>query len=478
LAIAAFNAGKSLNNQGVFSKGESRLINIFFHVLICAQRQPDWLVLQADAIQRSPHPIIRELLAFNLATWVQPPAVGMMPLAPRPIDIDALFQTVRFASRDAGSDWDRAASEKILTLAGVPMPVVEIYCDYIEALPNIRAKLFGSKAAKQISDAYFQQFFYGIAAMTGKFDINQHAFNDTYDALGWEPIRKTVVFLLRDKIKSLLAAKANWADPLVTVFADLFEDCLGWTLSAREPQGLNRPAPPTPGLITEKLMYHDVFAALAERVDEAWRAAWIKTFGGALAIEISSSSSSSSSASSSEVSSGAMSNQHTLLSDTSSRVSNSKLSEELSSQLLSAFREALATKVYSAELMELPDGSAKEGALYADLMHGQLDMIMQFIRPGNVLEDKPASVATAVPEPDAAPAPVSAPSLTSESVPLPATIPAPAPLPSTALTEATAESYRPEFWDLSGLEPMPSLQELELSQDFFGLDDWVDAPES
>ena len=224
-------------------------------------------------------------------------------------------------------------------------------------------------------------------------------------------------------------------------------------------------------------MHHGVFAALADRVEEAWRAAWIKTFGGALAIELSSSSSSSS-ASSSEVSSGAMSNQHMPLSDTSSKVSNSTLSAELSSQLLSAFREALATKVYSAELMELPGGSAKEGALYADLMHGQLDMIMQFIRPGNVLEDKPASVATAVPEPGPSSAPVSAPALTSESAPVPPTIPTPALLPSTAPTEATAEPYRPEFWDLGELESMPSLQELELSQDVLAFDDWLEAPES
>jgi len=128
--------------------------------------------------------------------------------------------------------------------------------------------------------------------------------------------------------------------------------------------------------------------------------------------------------------------------------------------------------------MELPGGSAKEGALYADLMHGQLDMIMQFIRPGNVLEDKPVSVATAVPEPGPSSAPVSAPALTSESVPLPATIPAPASLPSPALTEATNDHYRPEFWDLGELESIPLLQELELSQDFLGFDHWIEDPDS
>ena len=461
LDIAALRAGDSLRNPGVLSPAEFASVTIFSYVLMYAQRQPDWLSLQAGAIKVSLHPIIRELLALNPVTSPQAPAVGASTLAPIPFDIDGLFRAIFTACRDADNDWDRTATEKILIFTGVPMPIIELYCDYIEALPKIQSKLFGSKAGKQISDAYFRQFFYGIASITGKFDIDKHALNDAYEALGWSPIRMALVSASRNKILSLVAAKANWVDPLITVFADLFEDCLGWTLSAPEPQGLNRPAPPTPGLITEKLMHHGVYAALAERVDEAWRAAWIKIFGSALAIELSSSSSSSS-ASSSEVSSGVMSNQHTLLSDTSSRVSNSTLSAELSSQLLSAFREALATKVYSAELMELPGGSAKEGALYADLMHGQLDMIMQFIRPGNVLEDKPASVATAVPEPDPSTAPVSA----------------PAPLPSPALTEATAESYRPEFWDLGELESIPLLQELELSQDFLGFNDWPEAPES
>lgn len=478
LDIAALRAGDSLRNPGVFSKEEFASIVIFFHILMCAHRQPDWLSLQAGAIKVSLHPIIRELLASNPVTSPQAPAVGTSTLVAIPFDIDGLFRAIFIACRDAGNDWDRTATEKILIFTGVPMPVIELYCDYIEALPKIQSKLFGPKAGKQISDAYFRQFFYGIAAITRKFDIDKHALNDAYEALGWHSVREGMVSVSRNRILSLVAAKANWVDPLVTVFADLFEDCLGWTLSAREPQGLNLSVPPTPGLITEKLMHHGVFAALADRVEEAWRAAWIKTFGGALAIELSSSSSSSSSASSSEISSGAMSNQHMPLSDTSSKVSNSTLSEELSSQLLSAFREALATKVYSAELMELPGGSAKEGALYADLMHGQLDMTMQFIRPGNVLEDKPASVATAVPEPGPSSAPVSAPALTSEFAPVPPTIPTPALLLSPALTETTDDHYRPEFWDLSELESMPSLQELELSQHVLAFDDWLEAPES
>jgi len=295
LDIAALRAGDSLRNQGVLSPAEFASVTIFSYVLMYAQRQPDWLSLKAGAIKVSLHPIIREVLALNPVTSPQAPAVGASTFAPIPFDIDGLFRAIFTACRDADNDWDRTAIEKILIFTGVPVPVIELYCDYIEALPKIQSKLFGSKAGKQISDAYFRQFFYGIASITGKFDIDKHALNDAYEALGWSPIRMALVSASRNKILSLVAAKANWLDPLVTVFADLFEDCLGWTLSAREPQGLNRPAPPTPGLITEKLMHHGVFAALAERVDEAWRAAWIKTFGGALAIEISSSSSSSSS---------------------------------------------------------------------------------------------------------------------------------------------------------------------------------------
>lgn len=174
-----------------------------------------------------------------------------------------------------------------------------------------------------------------------------------------------------------------------------------------------------------------------------------------------------------------------VLSETSSNVIDSSLSEQLSSQLLSAFREALATKVYSAELMQLPDGSAKEGALYADLMHRQLHMIMQFIRPEKVIEDEPVPIAAAVPEPDSAPAPefapapvpafapAPAPEFAPVAAPAPAAIPAPAPLPSPApaLTRATAPVYRGEFWDLSTLEPIPSIEVSELTQDFFGFDD-------
>jgi len=258
LDIAAFNAGSCLDNQGVITELNAYVVRIFFHVMFRVLQQPDWRILQAGAIKKSPHPMIRELLAFDVVKLPQPSAVGAITITPIPFDLAGLVQTILYACRNAGDDWDRTATEKILTFAGVPMPVIELYCDYIEAFPKIRARLFGSNAANELSDAHFQQFFYGIAALTEKFDIDEHALNDAYDALGWEAIRGSMVFTSNFKILSLLVTEAKRADPLTTVFADLFDDCLAWTLSAREPQGLNHQAPPAPGLITEKLMHHGV----------------------------------------------------------------------------------------------------------------------------------------------------------------------------------------------------------------------------
>ncbi|MFM7484349.1 MAG: ankyrin repeat domain-containing protein [Burkholderiaceae bacterium] len=189
LDIAAFNAGSCLDNQGVITELNAYVVRIFFHVMFCAQQQPDWRILQAGAIKKSPHPIIRELLAFDVVKVPQPPAVGAIAIEPIPFDLAGLVQTILYACRNAGDDWDRTATEKILTFAGVPMPVIELYCDYIEAFPKIRARLFGSNAANELSDAHFLQFFYGIAALTEKFNIDEHALNDAYDALGWEAIR-------------------------------------------------------------------------------------------------------------------------------------------------------------------------------------------------------------------------------------------------------------------------------------------------
>ena len=121
-----------------------------------------------------------------------------------------------------------------------------------------------------------------------------------------------------------------------------------------------------------------VYAALAEHIENAWRAAWLDTFKPAQeAAEFAFT-----------VDEYAAIGAASFL-DMVIPTSTHTISEQQSSQLLAAFKKALQTSY--RDLLKLPNASPKEAVLYADLMERQLHMLMQFV---NGTTEAPAPATT------------------------------------------------------------------------------------
>lgn len=397
LELAAESAGPALSNTGVFSLLDYEAIHTFQLVLEHAKRQIDWYSLRSAAVSKAKYPIIREMLMQTVS-----PLLGLRPSVNfshdfAPVYENTLATTVRLALCNADKDWDRTSTEIHLTESGTPLPVINFLCAYIKAVPLMRFKLFGPTPLVLISEEHFKQFFFGIMATLEKLELEKDSINDTYDPLGWHQLRDIIVPISRQKVRSLVLAGTRHESSLTALFEELFEKCLYLTLP--DQHGVIPKRPPAPGMIAAQMMHHGVYAALALEIDHAWRTAWETTFMMPLVDTADASTTiPSTSSSSSEFSlSSLMRSQSSVATNIDDEIGGSPLSDLQSSQLLLAFREALKTKVDSADLLKLPDALAEEATLYADLMYRQIYMLMQFIRPQMAIEEEPAPRAMAEP---------------------------------------------------------------------------------
>lgn len=374
----------------------SSLITLLY-LLEAAKRQSTWISLRVGAIDKAQHPITREILCQDFAPPDRPLGFSVH-LDPYKSDLTSMFLAFESALRGPIDDWDRRTTETALAQFGVPIPAIDFYCAHIQAFPAMKVKLFGPNA--DIAQDQLQLLCGAITANMERLLVATHGIEDAYEALGWqERQRLNLAYIARIKISELSALAIEGEQPLQTVFANLFEDCLASTSSIRGSQTPPVGMPPTPGMIAAKLTSSGVYAALARGIDEAWRIAWIETVQAAPATA---SSSSASSAGSDEIfSRTAAPAQLAARPNSPTDTSDGQLSDLQASQLLSAFRKALSTIVDSASLLKLAGASPEAAGLYADLMHRQLHMLVQFIRGETEAEAEiePAPVAVAAPAP-------------------------------------------------------------------------------
>lgn len=400
----------------------SALITLLY-LMEAAKRQPTWISLRVGAIDKAQHPITREILCQDVAPPDRPLGFSVH-FDPYKSDLTSMFLAFESALRGPIDDWDRRATETALAQFGAPIPAIDFYCAHIQAFPAMKAKLFGPNA--DITQDQLQRLYGAITANMERLLIATHGIEDTYEALGWqERQRLNLAYVARIKISEISALAIEAEQSLQTVFANLFEDCLESSSSIRGSQTPPVGMPPTPGMIAAELMRRGVYAALAQGIDEAWRIAWIETAQAGPATA-----SSSSSAGSDEIFSRPVAPAQLAAPTASSTdTSDGKLGNLQASQLLSAFRKALSTIVDSASLLKSAGASPEAAGLYADLMHRQLHMLVQFIRAETEVE------ANLEPAPAAA---------------------APAPTPTAALAQAPdpvslsemLESTAPEEWSV------------------------------
>ena len=437
LDIAAHRADLALAAAGGPVPPELTFAVITLLYLVeAAKRQANWMSLRMGALDKARHPITREILCQN---FVPPNRPLSFSIAVDPCRWEAIrvFFVLAPALRGPIDDWDRRATETALAQLGVPIPAIDFYCTHIQAFPAMKVKLFGPNTG--IAQDQLQLLYGAITANMESLLVDTHGIEDAYAALGWlAGQRSNLAYIARAKISEFSALAIAGEQPLATVFANLFEDCLASTSSIQGSQTPPVAMPPTPGMIAAKLMHSGVYAALAEGIEEAWRIAWIETVQAAPATA----SSASSAGSDGMVSRPVVPTQLAAPTASANDISGGQLGSLQASQLLSAFRKALSRIVDSASLLKLPGASPEAAGLYADLMHRQLHMVTQFIHADTGvdvdLEPAPAVEASGTPAPASAPTPAPAP------IPTAAPAQAPDPISLSEMLESTA----PEEWSV------------------------------
>ena len=326
------------------------------------KRQANYDLLMRAALHKAQHLTTRELICQNYAEPLNVP-INYTPAIWKKMDVSPIL---RYACLYSTKDWDRAEIEMQLAAIGTPVPAINFYCDHIDAFPAMKIKLFGPVKAKQVNQDYWTEFFMGIDATMEKMLVVENEIDGAYENLGGHGVRQIMVNSARQKISSAVDSAITAEQLQQTRFAELFDNCLQSTLSTRDSQGRPLYARPVAGMIAADLMRQWVYAALAEHIEKAWHAAWLATIKPAqeatetvfTADEYAAIGSAS-------------------FLDVVTPITLYAISEQQSSQLLQAFKNALRSSY--RDLLKLPNASLKEAALYADLMERQLHMLMQFV---------------------------------------------------------------------------------------------------
>ncbi len=382
--------------------------------ILTMQKQPYWEQRRAMATQRAEHPVTREILSIVGELKTTPSGTRMVLAVPK-FETKKVFAIVKAACELSHDDWDPPNTEIQLCLAGARLPAIKAYCSFIDAFPAMKLQLFGPVPVTQIPYRLWVASLSGTLANTKRLIVDGESINELYKDLGSDPLRKILADKAGEQIALLSDLAAEQEKSLATEFAGLFDQCLLSTLSLKREQALELHASPPAQFIASQLTPKGIYAALADRIDQAWRAAWVETIpprpesflnSDHLAwienqevqlhadIPILDSTEGTNTADSTSA-------------DSSINGGTTSLSEQRSLQLLQAFRGKLSLIVDSGDTLKLPGASPEAAGLYADLMFRQLHMLTQFIKGETEVETGVETDVETVPvaAPSAVPAP-------------------------------------------------------------------------
>ena len=338
-------------------------INILLTVLAGVHRQANGGSLISAALQKAQHSVTRELLLQKFQ--VNPDFSEVY--SPLDWEVSKVFPILRSACLDSTKDWDRTEFEIQLAAIGTPVPAINFYCDYVEAFPAMKVKLFGPINAEEVNQGYWTEFFMGIDGTMQTRLFVENEINRAYEGLGWESTRQVAGQVAQIKIDYAVDSAITVEQQRLTRFTEIFNNCLKSTLSAQSSQGLQPHTLPAAGMIAADLMGQWVYAALAEHIEKSWRTAWLAT------IKPEQEATETVFTADEYAAFGAES-----LLETAIPITVSAISEQQSSQLLQAFRNELRSNF--RDRLKLPNASRREAALYVALMQRQLDMLMQSVK--------------------------------------------------------------------------------------------------
>lgn len=328
-----------------------------------AGRQYNRGPLLMSAARSAIHPLTREILLSSELLYAAEP-VDLRINAASAIDFPRLQYPVSSMGNCRHGDWDPLVLELQLAQAGLPSVVIDFMQPYLEALPELKSRLWKNSELSPQTNIN-RALVAGICAMAERLIVaggqTRTRFTHFIDGLALyrEHRAQGQPSDLAQKLQKITDAKvvcvANYGAQqeqvvIAPVFENLFQRCIDSTRSAGAAANIDARGVPQPGAVTATLQERGIYTVLAEKIDVAWRMAWLS----AIAAH-----------------------------DTPGDIvaASSRAGTPPQSLLLPAFRRELATRINAPGngILALPNARPEVAAIYADLIHRQLHMLAQFI---------------------------------------------------------------------------------------------------
>jgi hypothetical protein len=400
LTIALDTLDETVHETGLAKPSD---VEILASLAASLKRQHNFLELHQEAINRAEHLLTREIILVDWAWDFLSKGFPNDAIVEKHLREAALLDFIRFAIQAPPGDLSQKTIDRKLGDAGISPPLIEAMRPYIAALPQIKFQLFGSTQGDiaKLTRIYLS----GIAATLEQIRLKAGDH--------WAPFQiddsSDPVFKMLNQIASI---ELNWlikeglkAESLILtpVFETLFDTCFNQSFTKPTLPATFPKYPAAAGTVATALMKRGVYAAFATMIETAWQKAWTTFAGTPMSTDSNSSSSASSSISSNSSSSSSSSTSVATVIDTnemddffSSEALASEWIDELSvlsnpltflesaqgQALLQAFRDqlVLAVKETGNTILDLPKATPEDARIYAELMHRQLYMLMQFIQ--------------------------------------------------------------------------------------------------
>jgi hypothetical protein len=390
LTIAVDALDDTAHETGLAMASDAMVLAILVGSL---QRQHNFGELVIEAINRAEHLLTREILLLDCAWYFLNKGLPTTEIVTQRIQSTILLNFIVFALEKSPAKLSQKAIDDTLGYTGICPPLIEAMRPYIAALPQIKSKLFGSSQGDidKLNRIYLSGIYATLEQIRARSGDNWAPFqiDDANDT-----VFKTLNQIANIELNSLTQIGLETESLILNpVFETLFETCFNQSFAKATLPVTFPDYPAATGKIAATLMKSGVYAAFATMIEAAWQKAWTIFTGTPMSSgsSISSNSTDSSSASSSSSSTETENliefkdwiGEQIFYNNKAVPARSASFPESPQGQaLLKAFRDQLLLAVEDTgkTILDLPEATPEDARVYAELMHRQLYMLMQFIQ--------------------------------------------------------------------------------------------------
>jgi ankyrin repeat protein len=390
LTIAVDALDDTAHETGLAMASDAMVLAILVGSL---QRQHNFFELFSEAINRAEHLLTREILLLDCAWYFLNKELPTTEIVTKRIQSTILLNFIVFVLEKSPAKLSQKAIDDTLGYTGICPPLIEAMRPYIAALPQIKFKLFGSSQEDidKLNRIYLSGIFATLEQIRARSGDNWAPFqiDDANDTV-FKTLNQIANIELNSFTQIGLETESLILNP---VFETLFETCFNQSFAKATLPVTFPDYPAVTGKIAATLMKSGVYAAFATMIEAAWQKAWAIFTGTPMSSgsSISSNSTDSSSASSSSSSTETENlielhdwiGEQIFYNNKAVPARSASFPESPQGQaLLKAFRDQLllAVEETGKTILDLPEATPEDARVYAELMHRQLYMLMQFIQ--------------------------------------------------------------------------------------------------